>query len=440
MQSLGGGDKEMLMGLGSKYLGPLFEKLGGNDAAYALQKVMADCYPNVTLVGDTYLDSAKSLYNSKAEAADLDKKECKERLYNAVDITKSPKYLIVKTILDVLKAIGVAGCIFACLCFLTVAYQIYGFVSRLQKLGDRQAKAIDTYYDPHLGYKQSLKEGLMTIVDICDIDGRIVTKEESDIAGNLKDAERKTPANIRWLAKKLAYRHLMHVPNFMGSFVFINAFSFWTYHVLMIWVGLPLIGISVALALGASPQTGLVLPLALAFLVKFTMGSCIKSRVLADEKPYHRGIKFPVAFTIFDTLYSMLGAILGWASALTRMFTSFFTTLLLLPRLDLALPGSTLDGSHNTYLGLMETSRQRLEYNKVLTGSEKSDSSGVVMNEVGNVDGDENEEGKKNTEELDKEMVVSMTVDTTNPLEGVELVDRRSRKLMAKVKSKNKLK
>ena len=39
----------------------------------------------------------------------------------------------------------------------------------------------------------------------------------------------------------------MHVPNFMGSFVFINAFSFWTYHVLMIWVGLPLIGISAAL-------------------------------------------------------------------------------------------------------------------------------------------------------------------------------------------------
>ena len=101
------------------------------------------------------------------------------------------------------------------------------------------------------------------------------------------------------------------------------------------------------------------------------VGKCIKQKILRDRKPFHRGIQFPVAFTLFDTIYSMLGAILGWASALTRMFSSFLISLLLLPRLDVPLPGSFADNSYNSYLGLMESSRQRLEYQKLITLSEE---------------------------------------------------------------------
>ena len=181
----------------------------------------------------------------------------------------------------------------------------------------------------------------------------------------------------------------------MGSFVFVQAFSFWTYHVLLIWFGV---------TVGPYPiwifvfkNVGLWLPIGLAFFVKFMMGHCIHKRVLADTKPYHRGIKFPVAYTIFDTLYSMLGAILGWASALTRIGTSFFTTLLLLPRLDLALPGASLDNSHSTFLGVMETSRQRIEFQQMITAAEE-------------------DKWNNRTEEGDD------TVHVQSPLEGVELV------------------
>ena len=331
-------------------------------------------------------------------------------------------------------------------------------MDRLQHLGNRQAKAISLYYDPVLGYKKALREGKMTVVDVCDIDGRLLTKSESDRAGNLKDDERKQPKNIRWLAKKLAYRHLMHVPNFMGSFVFINSFSFWTYHVLLITVGIPIISLPF-LWVFIFQNAGLWLPLVIAFLVKFTMGCCIERRVLSDEKPYHRGIKFPVAYTVFDTVYSMLGAILGWASALTRMFTSFFATLLLLPRLDLALPGSELDGSHSTFLGLMETSRLRLEFQQVVTASEEGlfklhseENSEETEGEMA-VAVSEQSKGsslsrhlteQKNNENKNGEKVVgpparnqkgiitkgkkgSIHVDMENPLQGgVELVERSS--------------
>ena len=184
------------------------------------------------------------------------------------------------------------------------------------------------------GYKKALREGKLTLIDVCDIIGRLPTEEESELAGGLTDEERKSIFFIRWFAKKLSYRYMMNTPGFMGSFVFMQAFSYWIYHVLLILFGCivgPYPG-WIALA----KNIGLWLPLLLAFITKFLMGTCIHERVLHDDPPYHRGIRYPHAFTLFDTLYSMIGAILGWASALTRLFSSFFVTLLLLPRLDVS--------------------------------------------------------------------------------------------------------
>ena len=191
-----------------------------------------------------------------------------------------------------------------------------------------------TFLEHTGGYKKALREGKLTLIDVCDIIGRLPTEEESELAGGLTDEERKSIFFIRWFAKKLSYRYMMNTPGFMGSFVFMQAFSYWIYHVLLILFGCivgPYPG-WIALA----KNIGLWLPLLLAFITKFLMGTCIHERVLHDDPPYHRGIRYPHAFTLFDTLYSMIGAILGWASALTRLFSSFFVTLLLLPRLDVS--------------------------------------------------------------------------------------------------------
>ena len=89
-----------------------------------LRKVMRDCYPNVTIAGDTAQQRAANLYGSKTSAKDLDSAECKNRLYNAVDIRQSSKYKIIRTILDVLAVVGWCGCGYAILCFGLVAYQV----------------------------------------------------------------------------------------------------------------------------------------------------------------------------------------------------------------------------------------------------------------------------------------------------------------------------
>ena len=124
MKSLGQGDREMLMGLGSKYLGDLLGYVNNNKQAEMLRKVMRDCYPNVTIAGDTAQQRAANLYGSKTSAKDLDSAECKKRLYNAVDIRQSSKYKIIRTILDVLAVVGWCGCGYAILCFGLVAYQV----------------------------------------------------------------------------------------------------------------------------------------------------------------------------------------------------------------------------------------------------------------------------------------------------------------------------
>ena len=45
-----------------------------------------------------------------------------------------------------------------------------------------------------------------------------------------------------------------------------------------------------------------------------------------------------------------------------RIVSSVVATLILLPRLDIKLPGGSFDGSHKKYLGVVETWRLQLEY------------------------------------------------------------------------------
>ena len=70
----------------------------------------------------------------------------------------------------------------------------------------------------------------------------------------------------------------------------------------------------------------------------------------------------PRLTTLFDVLQMLLSAIVGWAPALARIVISFVVTLLLVPRLDLKLPGASLDGSYLKFRGVFEGSRMQTEY------------------------------------------------------------------------------
>ena len=70
----------------------------------------------------------------------------------------------------------------------------------------------------------------------------------------------------------------------------------------------------------------------------------------------------PRLTTLFDLLQMLLSAIVGWAPALARIIISFVVTLVLVPRLDLQLPGGSLDGSYLKFRGVFEGSRMQTEY------------------------------------------------------------------------------
>lgn len=70
----------------------------------------------------------------------------------------------------------------------------------------------------------------------------------------------------------------------------------------------------------------------------------------------------PRLTTCFDLLQMLLSAIVGWAPALARIIISFVVTLVLVPRLDLQLPGGSLDGSYLKFRGVFEGSRMQTEY------------------------------------------------------------------------------
>lgn len=104
------------------------------------------------------------------------------------------------------------------------------------------------------------------------------------------------------------------------------------------------------------------LPLVLLIIVKAVIQVAMVKHLEMDKGQY-RGIPHPRLTTYFDFLQMMLSAIIGWAPALARIISAFLFTLILLPRLDLKLPGSgIIDTSWTKFRGIMEAWRISTEY------------------------------------------------------------------------------
>jgi hypothetical protein len=208
----------------------------------------------------------------------------------------------------------------------------------------------------------------MTLEDVCSVVGRNPTVEEFRSLGVLtKSSERKSPHVVAALAAKLQYQNsIMYGTDFMGAFTFLNIFSFWIYHVFLV-IGGTVVGVYPAwLALLKMPT--LWLPLTLSIVTKKLLSICIARRILSrpgdeDDLAGHRGIRYLQAFSVFEALYTALSAILGWATAATRMATSVFWAILMFPRVDILLTGgASLDSSYQTFLGVMSATRLRAEF------------------------------------------------------------------------------
>ena len=104
-----------------------------------------------------------------------------------------------------------------------------------------------------------------------------------------------------------------------------------------------------------------IIPIVILIIVNNTVRDLMMKN-LELAKPQYRGIPHPRLYSMFDTLNTLLSCVVGWAPAIVRIVASFISTLIILPRLDLKLPGAALDGSWKKFQGAMESWRLQTEY------------------------------------------------------------------------------
>ena len=163
------------------------------------------------------------------------------------------------------------------------------------------------------------------------------------------------------IAECIQYRSVLSSTSFLATFLYMNMFGYLIYFVLM-FVVLVLPFQSLFWITVTNPKYLIYwLPIVVLIIIKSLTQFCLLRRLEMNVGQY-RGIPHPRLTTWFDMLQMFLSAIVGWAPAIVRIVASFVATLIMLPRLDLKLPGSTIDTSFLKFNGVMEGWRIQTEY------------------------------------------------------------------------------
>jgi hypothetical protein len=285
-------------------------------------------------------------------------------------IACSPIFVTANTIFLVMFITGICTCIFCVLAVVAVCAQMRSFLQVLREIGQRQHDAVHAHFDSRTGYKTALLRGEMTLEDVCSVIGRSPTVKEYRSLGVRTRASDRTPSHVvATFAEMLEYEtSLMRAADFIGSYTFLNVCAFWIYHVFMVTAG-TIVGVYPAwIALFSVPQ--IWLPLVMSIVTKKLLACCIARRVLSrkgddDDVAGHRGIRYLQAFSMFEAVYTALSAILGWTAASMRILISLGWSILMFPRVDVALTGgggTALDSAHQALLGVMAATRLRAEF------------------------------------------------------------------------------
>ena len=160
----------------------------------------------------------------------------------------------------------------------------------------------------------------------------------------------------------LQYRNLLNAPSFLGTFVYTNMFAFIIYFAIFFTIIVLPIQELFWIALWSYREVWV--PLTALLIVK-NVTNVLLARHLEMASGQYSGIAHPRWIGLFDIFKTILSCVVGWAPALVRIVASTGATLIYLPRLDVQLPGGSLDGSHLKYQGILETWRLQLEYRSV---------------------------------------------------------------------------
>ena len=200
-----------------------------------------------------------------------------------------------------------------------------------------------------------------TLLDLCKLQGRGPTRAEMYLM-EAEDSDEQRRKLVNHTTQSLQYRRSLSSVSFLGTYIYTQVLSF----ILYFWV------VFCAILFPVQPLFWLAvwefrdffLGLAFLVLVKNIIRWSLKRRLEMDKRHYC-GMKHPRQSGYFDFMLTIMTCLIGWWPALTRVFVSVIASLLLVPRFDINLPGASFDSSHTKFLGLMETWRVQMEYQKV---------------------------------------------------------------------------
>ena len=207
-----------------------------------------------------------------------------------------------------------------------------------------------------------------TLLDLCMLQTRGPTRAETLLLATEESGRRRRKL-VAHTASELQYRKSLSGVSFLGTYIYTQVFSFVIYFAVVF----------AAISLPAQPLFWLavwefrsvVLGTGFLIIMKLIINSSLQTR-LEMSKGHYCGMKHPRQSSYFDFMITVLTCLVGWAPALSRVLISFVASLLLVPRLDLKLPGASFDSSHTKFQGLMEMWRIQMEYQKVCDARARS--------------------------------------------------------------------
>jgi hypothetical protein len=275
----------------------------------------------------------------------------------------------IRTILKGLENILRMGGVAAWVAFFISLCQIFAFLKRVYWIGYNQLSAVLRLYDPVAGYNNAIQSNEMTLKDLVLLRGIYFTKREMrHIVANAGEQDDKAQlARRRYMGKKLRYVNLTSSSMFIGVYPFSIVLSF-VVNSFFVWLLLCLLGIPIYLIMHvpnwpvyfAAPLY-VILPLLLLIITKALVLCCIKDR-LGLAKASHHGPSHIGSLGVYDGVFTLFGAIVGFAPAIVRIVGALLIGVVKVSRLDTPLSYTSLDSPHRFFLGVLEEMRMRVEY------------------------------------------------------------------------------
>ena len=275
----------------------------------------------------------------------------------------------IHTMLKGLESITRMGGVAAWIAFFISLCQIFAFLKRVYWIGYHQLSTVVRLYDPVAGYNNAIQSNEMTLKDLVLLRGSYFTKREMRhiVADTGEHGDKAQLARRRYMGKKLRYVNLTSSSMFIGVYPFSIVLSF-VVNSLFVWLLLCLLGIPIYLIMHVpnwpvyfAVPLSFILPLLLLIIIKALVLCCIKDR-LGLAKASHQGPSHIGSLGVYDGVFTLFGAIVGFAPAIVRIVGAVLIGIVKVSRLDTPLSYTSLDSAHRFFLGVLEEMRMRAEY------------------------------------------------------------------------------